>query len=106
MELELLPAVSLLPETLSVVVAPEEMLEPRVLNGNSHLQQFRIVYITGIRSGVLRLLDRNLEAKDSSSPTVSSVFIHAISWAEAGVEASRKRLQARPRCRLLQEMAR
>jgi hypothetical protein len=58
MEVELLPAVSLLPETLSVLVAPEEMLA-RALNGNPHLQQFRILFITGIRSGVLRRLDRS-----------------------------------------------
>jgi hypothetical protein len=44
-----LPAVSLLPETLSVLIAPEEMLA-RALNGNPHLQQFRILLITGIRS--------------------------------------------------------
>ena len=44
MEIELLPAVSLLPETLSVLVAPEEMLA-RALNG--------------IRSGVLSRLDRS-----------------------------------------------
>jgi hypothetical protein len=36
MELELLPAVSLLPETLSVLVAPAEMLA-RAINGNPHL---------------------------------------------------------------------
>jgi hypothetical protein len=30
----------------------------RALNGNPHLQQFRIVFITGIRSGVLSRLDR------------------------------------------------
>jgi hypothetical protein len=51
MEIELLPSVSLLPETLSVLVAPEEMLA-RALSGNPHLQQFRIVPITGIRSGI------------------------------------------------------
>jgi DNA polymerase I len=58
MEIELLPAVSLLPETLSVLVAPEEMLA-RALNGNPHLQQFRILFITGIRSGILSRLDRS-----------------------------------------------
>jgi hypothetical protein len=58
MEIQLLPAVSLLPETLSVLVAPEEMLA-RAINGNPHLQQFRIVFITGIRSGVLSRLNRN-----------------------------------------------
>jgi len=55
MEIELLPAVSLLP-IVSVLIAPEEML--RALNGNPHLQQFRILFITGIRSGILRQLDR------------------------------------------------
>jgi hypothetical protein len=49
---QLLPAVSLLPETLSVLIAPEEMLA-RALNGNPHLQQFRILFVTGIRSGIL-----------------------------------------------------
>jgi len=58
MELELLPAVSLLPETLSVLIAPEDMLA-RAMNSNPHLQQFRIVFITGIRSGVLSRLDRS-----------------------------------------------
>ena len=57
MEIELLPAVSLLPGTLSVPIAPEEMLA-RPLNGNPHLQQFRILFITGIRSGILSRLDR------------------------------------------------
>jgi hypothetical protein len=36
----------LLPETLSMLLAPEDMLA-RALNGNIHLQQFRIVLITG-----------------------------------------------------------
>jgi hypothetical protein len=58
MEIQLLPAVSLLPETLSVLIAPEEMLA-RVLNDNPHLRQFRIVFITSIRSGVLSYLDRS-----------------------------------------------
>jgi len=58
MEVELLPAVSLLPETLSVLIAPKEMLA-RALNGNPHLQQFRILFITGIRSGILNRLDRS-----------------------------------------------
>jgi hypothetical protein len=55
MEIELLPAVSLLPETIEACLSPpEEML--RALNGNPHLQQFRIVFITGIRSGILSRL--------------------------------------------------
>jgi hypothetical protein len=31
----------------------------RALNGNPHLQQSRILFITGIRSGVLSGLDRS-----------------------------------------------
>jgi len=58
MEIPLPPAVSLLSETLSVLIAPEEMLT-RALNGNPHLQQFRILFMTGIRSGVLGRLDRS-----------------------------------------------
>jgi len=58
MEIELLPAVSLLPETLSVLIAPEKMLA-WALNGNLHLPQFRILFITGIRSGILSRLDRS-----------------------------------------------
>jgi hypothetical protein len=58
MELELLPAVSLLPETLNVLIAPEEILA-KALNNNPHLKQFRIVFITGIRSGILSRLDRS-----------------------------------------------
>jgi hypothetical protein len=57
MEIELLPAVSLIP-IVSVLIAPEEMLA-RVLNGNPHLQQFRILFISGIRSGILSQLDRS-----------------------------------------------
>jgi hypothetical protein len=41
-----------------LLIAPKEILAP-ALNGNPHLQQFRIVFITGIRSGVLSRLDRS-----------------------------------------------
>jgi hypothetical protein len=58
MEIQLLPAVSLLPETLSVPIAPEDMLA-QGLNGNPHLQRFRIVFITGIRSALLSRPDRS-----------------------------------------------
>jgi len=40
------------------LIAPEEMLA-RAINGNLHLQQFRIVFITGIRSGILGRLDHS-----------------------------------------------
>jgi hypothetical protein len=52
------PAVSRLPDTLNILIAPEEMLH--ALNGNPHLQQFRILFVAGIRSGVLNRLDREL----------------------------------------------
>jgi hypothetical protein len=58
MEIELLPAVSLLPETLSILIAPEEMLVI-AHSGNPRLQQYRILLITGIRSGILSRLDRS-----------------------------------------------
>jgi hypothetical protein len=59
-----MPSVSLHPKTLSVLIAREEMLA-RALNGNPHLQQLRIIFITGIRSGVLSLLDRGSDRADS-----------------------------------------
>jgi len=40
------------------LIAPEEMLA-RALNGNPHLQQFRILFIAAIRSGTLGRLDRS-----------------------------------------------
>jgi len=72
MEIELLPAVSLLPETLSVLIAPEEMLA-QALNGNPHLQQFRILFIAGIRSGILSRLDRELIVELSVRRAFTSV---------------------------------
>jgi len=57
MEIELLPAVSLLPETLSVLVAPGGDAGP-----GPQLQPkpaaIQILFITGIRSGILSRLDR------------------------------------------------
>jgi hypothetical protein len=43
---------------LSLLIAPEETLV-RALNGNPHLQQFRTVFITSIRSSILGRLDRS-----------------------------------------------
>ncbi len=37
---------------VAVLIAPEEMLA-RALNGSPHLQQFRILFLVGIRSGIL-----------------------------------------------------
>jgi hypothetical protein len=41
-----------------VLIAPEEMLA-RALNGNPHLQQFRIVFLAGVRPDILSWLDRS-----------------------------------------------
>jgi hypothetical protein len=77
MEIELLPAVSLLPETLSVLIAPEEMLA-RALNGNPHLQQYRILFIAGIRSGILSRLDRELIVELDVRRAFTSVQLRTI----------------------------
>jgi hypothetical protein len=38
-------------DALACLSPPEEMLEPQALNGNPHLQQFRILLLTGILRG-------------------------------------------------------
>ena len=65
MEIQLLPAVSQLPERLGVLVAPEEMLA-RALNGNPHLKQSRILFIAGIRSGILSRAGPQRDRADSA----------------------------------------
>ena len=55
MEIELLPTVSLLPETFSVLVAPVEMLAD-ALNSHLELQRYKILFICGRSSS---RLDRN-----------------------------------------------
>jgi hypothetical protein len=59
MEIELHPAVSLLPETFNVLVAPVEMLV-EALKGHLNLQRYKILYIPGNYSRILSRLDRNL----------------------------------------------
>ena len=59
MEIELLPAVSLLPETFNVLVAPVEMLV-EALNSHLNLQRYKILYIPGNYSRILSRLDRNI----------------------------------------------
>lgn len=59
MEIELHPAVSLLPETFNVLVAPVEMLV-EALNSHLNLQRYKILYIPGNHSRILSRLDRNL----------------------------------------------
>jgi hypothetical protein len=58
MEIELHPTVSLLPETLSVLVAPVEMLVD-ALNSHLELQRYKILFICGNYSCILSRLDRN-----------------------------------------------
>ena len=58
MEIELLPTVSLLPETFSVLVAPVEMLAG-ALNSHLELQRYKILFISGNYSRILSRLDRN-----------------------------------------------
>ena len=58
MEVEFLPRRLLAPRDVERPHRPGGDAGPG-LNGNPHLQQFRIVFITGIRSGILSRLDRS-----------------------------------------------
>ena len=58
MEIELHPAVSLLPETFNALVAPGEMLV-EALNSYLNLQRYKVLYICGNYSRILSRLDRN-----------------------------------------------
>jgi hypothetical protein len=58
MEIELHPAVSLLPETFNVLVAPVEMLV-EALNSHINLQRYKVLYVSGNYSRILSRLDRN-----------------------------------------------
>ena len=58
MEIELHPAVSLLPETFNVLVAPVEMLIV-ALNSHLDLQRCKILFICGNYSRILSRLNRN-----------------------------------------------
>jgi len=59
MEIELHPAVSLLPGTLNVLVSPVEMLVD-ALNSHLNLQRYKVLYVCGNYSRVLSRLDRNI----------------------------------------------
>ena len=59
MEIELHPAVSLLPETFSVLIAPLEMLAG-ALNSHLELQRNKILFISGNYSRILSRLNRNI----------------------------------------------
>jgi len=59
MEIELLPTVSLLPETFSVLIAPVELLAG-ALNSHLELQRYKILFISGNYSRILNRLNRNI----------------------------------------------
>ena len=59
MEIELCPAVSLLPETFSVLVAPMELLAGAI-NSHLDLQRYRVLFICGNYSCILSRLNRNV----------------------------------------------
>ena len=59
MEIELFPAVSLLPETFNVLIAPVEMLTG-ALNSHLELQRYKILFISGNYSRILSRLNRNI----------------------------------------------
>jgi len=63
MEIELHPAVSLLPETFNVLVAPVEMLVD-ALNSHLNLQRYKVLYIHGNYSRILSRLNRNITELD------------------------------------------
>ena len=58
MDIELLPTVSLLPETFNVLIAPVEMLAG-ALNSLLELQRYKILFISGNYSRILNRLNRN-----------------------------------------------
>jgi len=63
MDIELLPTVSLLPETFSILVAPVELLAGAI-NSHPELQRYKILFISGNYSRILSRLDRNITELD------------------------------------------
>jgi hypothetical protein len=63
MEIELLPTVSLLPETFSVLVSPVELMTG-ALNSHLELQRYKILFISGNYSRILSRLNRNITELD------------------------------------------
>ena len=59
MEIELHPAVSLLPETFNVLVAPVELMAGAI-NSHPELQRYKILFISGNYSRILSRLNRNI----------------------------------------------
>ena len=63
MDFELLPTVSLLPETNSLLIAPVELLAG-ALNSHLELQRYKILFISGNYSRILNRLNRNFTQLD------------------------------------------
>ena len=63
MEIELHPAVSLLPETFNVLVAPVELMAGAI-NSHPELQRYKILFISGNYSRILSRLNRNITELD------------------------------------------
>ena len=63
MEIELHPAVSLVEETFTVLVAPVEMLVD-ALNNHLNLQRYKVLFVGGNYSRILSKLDRNFTDLD------------------------------------------
>jgi len=68
MDFELLPTVSLLPETNSLLIAPVELLAG-ALNSHLELQRYKILFISGRNSS---RLNRNFTELEVRRPTPSS----------------------------------
>ena len=70
MEIELRPAVSLLPETFNIFISPVVLLAS-ALNSHQSLQRYKILCIRGNYSRILSRLDRNiteLEIRSAFAP--------------------------------------
>jgi DNA polymerase I len=63
MEIELLPTVSLLPETFSVLIAPVDLLAGAI-NSHLDLQRYKVLFICGNYSRILSRLNRNITELD------------------------------------------
>jgi hypothetical protein len=63
MDFELLPTVSLPPETNSLLIAPVELLA-KAQSSHLELQRYKILFISGNYSRILSRLDRNTSLED------------------------------------------
>lgn len=63
MEIELHPAVSLLPDTFNVLIAPPEMMVDAI-NSDLNLQRHRVLFVSGNYSRILSRLSRNITELD------------------------------------------